>query len=106
MKTALEALDEVRDKILAVNACGGGFVAGLNHALEIVTSVKRQIKEGDKDVAPKKGTKSPSLRKCIKCGNVKEVSWHCNPYAAEIDDETKEVGWWCADCYEDCADDI
>ena len=57
MKTALEALDEVRDKILAVNACGGGFASGLDWALKIVTSVKRQIKDAEK-TAPDKGNKS------------------------------------------------
>ena len=56
MKTAIEALDAVRDKILAVNACGGGFASGLDWALKIVSSVKRQIKVSEKTV-PDKGNK-------------------------------------------------
>ena len=106
MKTAIEALDEVRDKILATSAFGGGFASGLDHALKIVSWVKSDIQAAQKTVAPKKGTKSPSHRKCIKCRNVKKVSWQCNPYAAEIDGEEIEWGWWCEDCYEDRADDI
>ena len=70
----------------------------VEHALEILDPWMTILWENEKSVA---------LWTCIKCGAVvKEASWHCNPYAAEIDDKEIEWGWWCEDCYQDCADDI